>query len=1144
MATWQMATIDASYPNVLSMAQNRSTGQYKLAIVTATAQGTAGAVCRAFKSSNYGATWDLLENLFTTSYADGRDLNYTTLQSLNRSTLYGCAISDDGKYQVVTQATYGDPKFMWYSTDYGVMTPKNDGADDGETTNKNPNAGWKWTTSNNIWPYDAGYLVKYTPGLYPVLIGSNGTSIWMDQRFTRPPGTAGMNGGRIITTRDVANSQGNEFTFDVPDVFPNGYGSTPVYCVFFITSGNLVRKNTGAVLENGANVTATIINPSGWPVSATEGGGVAVLSNSTTVYAARFVSGTGGGIWKSVDSGANWTQLQSGINVNAIGVSSNEQYIIAGPRTPTTGSGTFYISRDSGATWTTQVVSFSGYINYLYITNDGKHAIGGANRTEASSWAQYSSVGYFRYVGPLTAAEQRAAGKTVAELFALSFSQSEIISAGYSASELLAGGIVPGWNIDTTANRLKKSYVNDFIDLSGSLVLRNNANLYVHGNTTVNGKLLINDTIMQRDLSFNKRIFVGSDTSMNGNVTIANDVSLNGSVLGCTFNSNSIPTSAFVSTVTAPGPDYTKATIIYQKFQANGDVSMNGSTVQATNMTVNGNIVFNDGTKMNTYDDNKTVDYTKTTNTFTNNDVASTYNGAGAMGIISSDDGKYVLNLYGASVESGGTNIYYNSSNSGSSGLFLSSDYGITYSLVTLPGVPVDPSGVNAPNLTANDLTKVTYLCAAVSPTGQYMMCSTSGTNQMQNTWHNSVIAFSSDYGATWSTQFTWRFLKQPSLVSSNSYNNALAVNTDATVIAVSMTDGTYISTNYMNSFSIRNSMPATSLRCRLDILSTNRILIPFAAGSFAGIRIYDLAGTLLYGYTNMMTHPYMAYSTSRSGNVIAVSNSWNNNSSMNPWCYLITTSDYITWTATFLTPSGTASTYTLPGLYNGTTATQTQIGCLVSPSGKYVMFGKCGFGFHSITLNLIETPFYYNDNYGKNASGNYTIPTSGSAMFTSLTTAPYSSGSTTGYGNVNITDSGYIFVRYNGSSKKIVRLDFRIFKASTFTGLTIKNTLTAGSYVVSSDYRIKNNVAKLDKTFTVNNLRPVKYLQTLINKKQYGLIAHELQQYYPDLVFGEKDGQDLQRVNYTGLIAILINEIIQLKQEFRELEKKRKVAI
>ena len=1110
MATWTMATIDASYPNVLSMAQNRSTGQYKLAIVTATAQGTAGAVCRAFKSSNYGATWDLLENLFTTSYADGRDLNYTTLQSLNRSTLYGCAISDDGKYQVVTQATYGDPKFMWYSTDYGVMTPKNDGADDGETTNKNPNAGWKWTTSNNIWPYDAGYLVKYTPGLYPVLIGSNGTSIWMDQRFTRPPGTAGIVTGRIITTRDVANSQGNEFTFDVPDVFPNGYGSTPVYCVFFITSGNLVRKNTGAVLENGANVTATIINPSGWPVSATEGGGVAVLSNSTTVYAARFVSGTGGGIWKSVDSGANWTQLQSGINVNAIGVSSNEQYIIAGPRTPTTGSGTFYISRDSGATWTTQVVSFSGYINYLYITNDGKHAIGGANRTEASSWAQYSSVGYFRYVGPLTAAEQRAAGKTVAELFALSFSQSEIISAGYSASELLAGGIVPGWNIDTTANRLKKSYVNDFIDLSGSLVLRNNANLYVHGNTTVNGKLLMNDTIMQSDLSFNKRIFVGGDTSMNGNVTIANDVSLNGSVLGCTFNSNSIPTSAFVSAVTASSPDYTKATVIYPKFQANADVSMNGSTVQATNVTVNGNIVFNDGTKMNTYDDNKSVNFG------TPFSIKNTYNITGTNTSVSlpflrnSADGKYVAVNYG-----GGTNNATGNT-AAETGIDLSQDYGMTFNRIYLTK-PVTGTPIYRP-----------YSLIVMSESGRYIVATTYGdyiASEPHKT-NTNVIGFSSDGGTTWTTAFINTILNLGTTVA---YVNELMIDETTNKIAISVFVGSTSLFTYANNSMSLSGFAVIPTAVPSGVYSQFPGFTRLIGNRYVGINdaasdivVKDLSGTTIAvsgrnpnGYATYTVHMSLSTSTIYMSGVIK---------NVGTVEYYRLDNLQTTPTLTLFTP--------LPIVPSGN-----RVNFCLSYSGKYVL---CSAGGSNIIQNPIlgarynitftsasDNRLYYSSDYG--------------ATFTSIPPVY----TVTDHSSVAITDNGRAYIlNTNTKTIGITVATASLFKASTFTGLTIKNTLTAGSYVVSSDYRIKTNVAKLDKTFTVNNLRPVKYLQTLINKKQYGLIAHELQQYYPDLVFGEKDGQDLQRVNYTGLIAILINEIIQLKQEFRELEKKRKVAI
>ncbi len=55
--------------------------------------------------------------------------------------------------------------------------------------------------------------------------------------------------------------------------------------------------------------------------------------------------------------------------------------------------------------------------------------------------------------------------------------------------------------------------------------------------------------------------------------------------------------------------------------------------------------------------------------------------------------------------------------------------------------------------------------------------------------------------------------------------------------------------------------------------------------------------------------------------------------------------------------------------------------------------------------------------------------------------------------------------------------------------------------------------------------------------------IAMTLQQYYPDLVLGEKDGHNLQSVNYTGLIAILINEINQLKRVVAEEEQKRQTA-
>jgi len=161
-----------------------------------------------------------------------------------------------------------------------------------------------------------------------------------------------------------------------------------------------------------------------------------------------------------------------------------------------------------------------------------------------------------------------------------------------------------GWNTDMSANHIIKSYVKDFVDVSGSIVLRQNSNLYISGNAETAGDLSLNRLFVTADASFNRRIFVGGDVSMNGKVAVRGDLSMNGTVTKCSFNNSSIPKSAFSGTV-PDGADYTSTKIVYdQTFQANDDVSMNGATVSANNVTVSGNIVFGDGTVMNTADNN------------------------------------------------------------------------------------------------------------------------------------------------------------------------------------------------------------------------------------------------------------------------------------------------------------------------------------------------------------------------------------------------------------------------------------------------------------------------------------------------------------------------------------------------------------
>ena len=51
--------------------------------------------------------------------------------------------------------------------------------------------------------------------------------------------------------------------------------------------------------------------------------------------------------------------------------------------------------------------------------------------------------------------------------------------------------------------------------------------------------------------------------------------------------------------------------------------------------------------------------------------------------------------------------------------------------------------------------------------------------------------------------------------------------------------------------------------------------------------------------------------------------------------------------------------------------------------------------------------------------------------------------------------------------------------------------------------------------------MRPVIY--DMNSLREIGLIAHEIQEIYPFLVYGIKDGKEMQSVNYIGLIGILI---------------------
>jgi len=125
-----------------------------------------------------------------------------------------------------------------------------------------------------------------------------------------------------------------------------------------------------------------------------------------------------------------------------------------------------------------------------------------------------------------------------------------------------------------------------------------------------------------------------------------------------------------------------------------------------------------------------------------------------------------------------------------------------------------------------------------------------------------------------------------------------------------------------------------------------------------------------------------------------------------------------------------------------------------------------------------------------------------------------------------------------NGFYVNPIRINTSSISANPLYWNSSSSEVFGGASVNTSDYRIKENVQTLDESVVIDQLNPVTYFNTLFDKQDIGVIAHELQEVYPFLVNGEKDGENYQTVNYNGLIGILINEIKQLKPRLEKLEK------
>ncbi|WP_296683784.1 tail fiber domain-containing protein [Flavobacterium sp.] len=192
---------------------------------------------------------------------------------------------------------------------------------------------------------------------------------------------------------------------------------------------------------------------------------------------------------------------------------------------------------------------------------------------------------------------------------------------------------------------------------------------------------------------------------------------------------------------------------------------------------------------------------------------------------------------------------------------------------------------------------------------------------------------------------------------------------------------------------------------------------------------------------------------------------------------------------------------------------------------------------------------------YGFNSyypSGGFNITNDGSFPLTFGTNATERMRITSG-GNVLIgttSGTGKMRIDADGSVQDILQL--RTLYASTGSrlisfvnsggseiGSITQNTGSTVSYNVTSDYRLKEDLKPINGIDLISKINIYDYKWKGYNDRSYGVLAHELQDIVPSVVTGEKDGKNMQQVDYSKLVPILVQAIKELKLEIETLKNK-----
>jgi hypothetical protein len=159
------------------------------------------------------------------------------------------------------------------------------------------------------------------------------------------------------------------------------------------------------------------------------------------------------------------------------------------------------------------------------------------------------------------------------------------------------------------------------------------------------------------------------------------------------------------------------------------------------------------------------------------------------------------------------------------------------------------------------------------------------------------------------------------------------------------------------------------------------------------------------------------------------------------------------------------------------------------------------------------------------NSAVRMTINSSGNVLIGSSTTT-YSEKTLIQYAG---TDNQGLHINQTGSTGANDKILF-----SNGNGIVgyIRTDGSSTSYVTTSDYRLKEDLKEIKGLEKLSALKVYDFKWKNSQERMDGVLAHELAEVLPYAVHGEKDGEQMQGVDYSKIVPILIKSIQELKSE------------